>query len=54
MASAIYRDFADLIAIGERIEIFAKAKKLPVKQIESNQVKREPPLKKKESEVNQI
>jgi len=54
MAGVAYRDFADLIAAGERIEILAKAGKLPVKQAESNQTRKIPLLKKKESDVNQI
>jgi len=54
MASVTYRDFTDLIATGERIEILAKAGKLPVEQAESNQIRKTPSLKKKESDVNQI
>ncbi|KAJ1437373.1 hypothetical protein SESBI_03701 [Sesbania bispinosa] len=51
MAGATYRDFADLIAAGERIEILARAGKLPTDQTES---KKGPQSKKRESEVNLI
>ncbi|KAJ1426533.1 hypothetical protein SESBI_10277 [Sesbania bispinosa] len=51
MAGATYRDFADLIAAGERIEILARAGKLLTDHTES---RKGPQLKKKESEVNLI
>jgi len=54
MASVAYRDFVNLIAAEKRIEIFVKAGKLPVEQVESNQARKAPPLKKTESDVNQI
>jgi len=53
MVGAAYRDFANLIVAGERIEILA-AGKFQVKQVDNNQAKKAPPLKKKESDINQI
>ncbi|KAJ1402719.1 hypothetical protein SESBI_27812 [Sesbania bispinosa] len=45
MAGATYRDFADLIAAGERIEILARAGKLPTDHTEKNPVRpMEPPF----------
>jgi len=52
MVGATYRDFVDLIAAGEKIEILAKAGKLLLEQVESNQEKKALPLKKKEFNVN--
>jgi len=43
IASATYKDFADLIAAGERIEILTKTGKLPVEQANNNQAKKVPP-----------
>jgi len=42
MVGAVYRDFADLIAAKERIEILPKAGKLLVEQADNNQAKKAP------------
>ncbi|XP_061366506.1 uncharacterized protein LOC133309724 [Gastrolobium bilobum] len=54
MAGAAYRDFADLIAAGERIEILAKAGKLPMDYRQSSPPKKGLQPKKRESEVNHV
>ncbi|XP_061362077.1 uncharacterized protein LOC133305852 [Gastrolobium bilobum] len=54
MAGAAYRDFADLIAAGERIEILAKAGKLPMDYRQSSPPKKGLQSKKRESEVNHV
>ncbi|KAJ1433199.1 Retrotransposon gag domain [Sesbania bispinosa] len=51
MAGATYRDFADLIAAGKRIEILARAGKLSTDYTKS---RKGPQSKKRESEVNLI
>ena len=52
MAGAAYRDFADLIAAGERIEVLARAGKLPMDRPEGNQAKKGPQSKNKDTEVS--
>ena len=54
MAGAAYKDFSDLITAGERIEILARAGKLPISNEEVNQPKKGFQPKKKESEVNYV
>ncbi|KAJ1383799.1 G-patch domain [Sesbania bispinosa] len=51
MAGATYRDFADLIAAGEMIEILARAEKLPADHTEN---RKGPQSKKRELEVSLI
>jgi hypothetical protein len=48
MAGAAYRDFAELIAVEERIEILAKAGKLFIEPSKGSH------FKKRDSEVNQV
>jgi len=54
MAGAAYKDFADLIVAGERIEMLAKAGKIPTQSGEGSNGKKNFPMKKKEGDVNQI
>ena len=53
MVGVTYRDFADLVAAGERIEMMMKSGKLPVNNVEKNQ-KKSFSQKKKESEVSYV
>ena len=56
MAGAAYKDFAELITAGERIEMLARAGKLPSSYADSNLPgsKKVLPFKKKEGEINHI
>ncbi|KAF1867562.1 hypothetical protein Lal_00049991 [Lupinus albus] len=53
MAGVAYKDFRELMDAGDRIEILTKAGKLSIGEGDNNGNKKNVPLRKKESEVNQ-
>jgi len=54
MAGATYKDFANMIVAGERIEMLAKTGKIPTQIGDGSNGKKNSPMKTKEGDVNQI
>ncbi|XP_019431812.1 PREDICTED: uncharacterized protein LOC109338916 [Lupinus angustifolius] len=54
MAGVAYKDFRELMDVGDRIEMLIKAGKLSVGEVDGNGTRKNVPQKKKENEVNQV